>query len=736
MKIRSIFLLALVSLPLLGLGQKLSGVVTDEQFQSLPGAYVMNLTKGTHAHTDLVGRFELQVTTEDTLSVSYVGFKTQQLLVTNLKEPIKIRLVEHIVELSELTVTPGQDAIQTLTKIDLKTTPVTSSQQVLRTVPGLMIGQHAGGGKAEQIFLRGFDIDHGTDFNMSVDGMPVNMVSHAHGQGYSDLHFLIPELIQDIDFGKGPYSASKGNFTTAGYANIRTKSSLKSSSIQVEGGQFNTLRTVGLFNLLNEEDQSAYLATTYNLSDGPFESSQNFSRINLMGKYNKRLGDDHVSLQFTHFTSRWTASGQIPQRAIDSGLIGRFGAIDDTEGGHTSRSNMKLDYVKTIDDRTFISNELYYGVYDFELYSNFTFFLEDPENGDQIRQKENRQILMARSEWNHSFDLGSHESLLKVGGTIRNDAVNDNELSRTANRVTTLEQIQLGDVHETNLSAYVQWDIELGRWLISPSVRYDQFRFNYDDALAQTQLHVSEGIASPKFNLLYNHSERLQLYFKSGFGFHSNDARAIAYSDTDVILPRAFGYDLGFIVKPTQQSFLNVAFWSLKLQQELVYVGDAGIVERGGQTHRVGVDLSYRYQVTPWLFLNQDVNYTHARQIDALEGQNYVPLAPGLTASGGIGVSRATGFYGGLRYRYMADRPANEDHSMVADGYTVVDLNMGYQFKNYNFGVNIENLFNTDWNETQFATESRLQDEPASVEEIHFTPGTPFSLRAFFKVNF
>ncbi|MDW3209422.1 MAG: TonB-dependent receptor plug domain-containing protein [Reichenbachiella sp.] len=734
---RSICLLVLVFVNSWAFAQKISGVITDLQHDALPGAYVTNVTKGSHAHSDELGRFHLEVVgLGDTLSVSYIGFKTQQLVVSDLKGKLEIELAEHVVELSELTVTPDLNAIQALTKIDLNTSPVTSSQQVLRTVPGLMIGQHAGGGKAEQIFLRGFDIDHGTDFNMTVDGMPVNMVSHAHGQGYSDLHFLIPELIQDINFGKGPYNASKGNFTTAGYANIRTKSSLDASSIQVEGGQFNSFRTVGLFNLLNDKKQSAYLATAYNLSDGPFESAQNFSRINLMGKYNAQLGEDRIGLQFSHFTSSWTASGQIPQRAVESGQITRFGAIDDTEGGSTGRSNLKLDYIKTIDDRSFISNQLYYGFYDFELYSNFTFFLEDSINGDQIRQKENRQIMMATSEYNRSFDLGRVESFLKIGGSIRNDIVEDIELSHTANRVTTLEQIQFGDINETNLSAYAQWDIEMGKWLVSPMVRYDYFKFNYDDGLAGRQYFESQGIASPKLNMLYNHSSSMQLYFKSGFGFHSNDSRAITTGETDIILPRAFGYDLGFILKPTTKSFLNVAFWSLDLEQELLYVGDAGIVERGGETHRYGVDVSYRYQLTPWLFFNQDVNYTHARSVNDPEGQNYVPLAPGLTASGGLGVARSLGFYGGIRYRYMADRPANEDNSIVASGYTVVDMNVGYQMKNYTFGVNIENLFNTEWNETQFATESRMQNEPTSVEEIHFTPGTPFSLRAFIKVNF
>lgn len=734
---RYLFLLFCIALSTLSYAQKISGVVSDQQSVGLPGAYIMNLSKGNHAHTDMLGRFSLEgVTHQDTLSISYVGFETKELIIDDLEGSIRIKLAEAVVELSELTVTPDQRAVQTLAKIDLNTSPVTSSQQILRTVPGLTIGQHAGGGKAEQLFLRGFDIDHGTDFNISVDGMPVNMVSHAHGQGYSDLHFLIPELIQTVDFGKGPYATDQGNFTTAGYANIHTRSSLKSSSIQVEGGQFNSLRTVGLFNLMNTDEESAYFATAYNRTDGPFESDQNFSRLNLMGKYNKRIGDDLLSLQLSHFSSLWTASGQIPKRAVSSGLIDRFGAINDTEGGQTSRSDLKLDYVKTLDDRSFLKNELYFGQYDFELYSNFTFFLDDPEYGDQIRQKENRHIYMAGTEWNRTFDLGSIENHLRLGGRIRKDETKDSELSHTINRVVTADTLQWGDIDETNLSVYGQWDIDWGKWLISPGVRYDQFSFQYSDKIEGGQHFASEGIVSPKLNLFYNHSDRLQLYVKSGYGFHSNDTRAIVFDETDVLLSKALGYDIGFVLKPTRQSFLNLAFWSLQLEQELVYVGDAGIVEPSDRTNRLGVDLSFRYQLTRWLFFTQDVNYTQARVEEAEAGQDYVPLAPKKTATGGLGISQDNGIFGGIRYRHMADRPANDDNSIVAQGYTVVDMNLGYKVKNYTLGINIENLFNTEWNETQFATESRLQDEIEPVEEIHFTPGTPFALRASLKVTF
>jgi outer membrane cobalamin receptor len=276
----------------------------------------------------------------------------------------------------------------------LQTTPVKSSQEIVRKVPELFIGQNAISGKAEQIFLRAFDIDHGSDIAISVYGIPLNMVSHAHGQGYADLHFVIPEKVEKIDFGKGTYYASKGDFATTGYVTFQTKEKLDKSSISIETGQFNTLRTLGMFNLLgNQKKQSAYIATEYILTDGPFDSRQNFNRINLLGKYSAVLDDNSkFSVSASRFSSTWDASGQIPQRLVDNGTISRFGSVDDTEGGTTSRTNINASLSKPIDENTFLKANAFYSKYDFELYSNFMFFLEDPINGDQSKQKENRSI--------------------------------------------------------------------------------------------------------------------------------------------------------------------------------------------------------------------------------------------------------------------------------------------------------------------------------------------------------
>ena len=316
--------------------------------------------------------------------------------------------------------------------------------------------------------------------------------------------------------------------------------------------------------------------------------------------------------------------------------------------------------------------------------------------------------------------------------------IDDNELSRTLNRSETLQRIQFGDVNETNLSAYASTTLDIEKWRFIPSLRIDHFNFQYSDALFSPALVQSQSstIVSPKFNILYNPSSNLQLYLKTGKGFHSNDTRVIVAGQVEETIPAAYGADLGFIWKPTPKMFVNLAYWYLFLEQEFVYVGDAGIVEPSGETRRQGVDISYRYQPLPWLYWNLDANYAYARSINEAEGQDFIPLAPDLTLATGINVSHDSGLYGGINVRFIDDRPANEDNSIVAEGYTITDLNMGYKWRKINLGFQIQNLFDADWNETQFATESRLLNETESVEEIHFTPGAPFFIKGIIEYNF
>lgn len=721
-------------------GQSSTGKVINEENQPIADVQILNVSTGNHTHSDKNGIFLLQeIKAGDTLKLSHIGYEGKTAIIDSLSLPMTFILTEQLVSLDEIVILPKINALSLIADIDLKTNPVNSSQDILRQVPGLFIGQHAGGGKAEQIFLRGFDIDHGTDINITVDGLPVNMVSHAHGQGYADLHFLIPETVNQIDFGKGPYYADKGNFTTAGYVNFKTKRTLKNSLIKLESGQFNSHRLLNMFNLVNNDRHHSYIATEYITTDGPFDSPQNFHRINLFGKYTGNISPvDKIGVTLSHFTSKWDASGQIPQRAVDSGLITRFGAIDDTEGGQTSRSNLLVNYDKFLNGQSFIKNTIYYNKYNFELFSNFTFFLDDPINGDQIKQKEERTIIGGTSEYNQRFANNSIEGSWQAGVSIRNDQSFNNELSHTLNRKETLNQIQLGNINETNIGAYLNTTINFGKWVFNPSLRLDYFDFQYNDALQttyQTQ-NTTKAILSPKVNILYNYSTGFQLYAKSGKSFHSNDTRVAVAQDGTDILPAAYGVDAGFIWKPRPRLFINAAYWYLFLAQEFVYVGDAGIVEPSGKTQRQGIDVSMRLQPLDWLFWNVDVTYAKARAMDAEQGEDYIPLAPNFTLTSGLNIIHNSGLYGGLKMRLLNDRPANETNTIIADGYTILDANVGYKFKKLDIGLQVQNLLNTDWKETQFATNTRLQNEVNPIEEIHFTPGTPFFIKGSIAYKF
>lgn len=722
----------------------LSGTVVSKGETAIEGVSVYNNSTGAYTYSNVSGYFELDdISTGDIIYFYGLGYKKQQLIVSEslLDGTVKVILEEAAVSLDQVVLVSKVNVLSNFVNVDVKANPVKSSQEILRKVPGLIIGQHAGGGKAEQIFLRGFDIDHGTDITINVDGLPVNMVSHAHGQGYADMHFIIPETIDNIDFGMGPYYAQKGNFNTAGYIDLKTKEKIDQNLISVEAGQFNSIRTLGMVKIAEGDFSNAYVASEMVLSDGAFESPQDFNRFNIMGRYHfNNREDQELSLTLSHFQSKWDASGQIPKRAVDQGLITRFGAIDDTEGGNTSRSNFLVNHSQQLGEHSKIKSKAYISKYDFELFSNFTFFLEDPINADQIRQKENRTVIGAETSYEHSVHLGDHDSQLKynTGIGFRYDDINDVQLSRTKNRQTLLERLAYGNTDELNLYAYFDLTYKKNKWTINPGLRLDYFRFDYINLLTETYDNKSEDkvFLGPKLNILYAASPKLQLFAKSGIGFHSNDTRVVTANNGKEILPLAFGVDLGAIYRPMDKLVVNAALWTLYLQQEFVYVGDAAIVEPSGKTQRLGADLGLRYQLTDWLYLNGDVNYTHARSTEEPKGEDYIPLAPDLTSSAGLSFRNLGAFSGGINYRFVKDRPANEDNSIIAEGYVVTDMNLNYSIKNWTFGIIIENLFDTEWNETQFATESRLFNEPSSVEEIHFTPGTPFYARGKISVRF
>ena len=693
--------------------------------------------------TDQNGNFTLKVSTDNSnLLASYIGYKSTIVNVSG-KNNIKIELQPDASSLKDVVVlsAKAQTKFASLAKIDLDLKPVRSTQELMRVVPGLFVAQHAGGGKAEQIFLRGFDCDHGTDIQVSVDGIPVNMVSHAHGQGYADAHFIIPETANNIDFGCGPYYTQHGNLNTAGYVSFSTFNNIAKSTVQVEAGRFNTYRILAMLDLLkkNKDKQSAYIAAEYNYSDGATINKQHFNRFNVFGKYNLAVSPTtQLTASASAFKSKWDASGQVPTRAIEDGTIDRFGSIDPSEGGNTERYNANLNISHTFNNHTTWNNQVYYSRYIFNLYSNFTFFLNDDVNGDEINQKESRNIFGYNTKINTKKSYGKLNINNTYGAGFRYDATFNSTLAHTVKR-EFLGDVKKGDINEANLFAYAQKQFSIGNWLIDAGVRYDYLHFDYLDKINTTQLPAQgKVIVSPKLNVQYTFSNKLQAYVKGGKGFHSNDTRVVVANKGQEILPAAYGADLGIILKPTKNLFLNIAAWYLWLNQEFVYVGDDGNVEPSGKTRREGIDIIARYQFNSHLFANANINFTKPRSIGTAKGQDYIPLAPTVTSTGGLFYKNKLGFNGGLSYRYIANRAANEDYSIVAKGYTLIDGSINYTQHKYEIGLAMENILNVNWNEAQFATESRLKNEPigSSVTELNFTPGTPFFIRAKLTVFF
>ncbi len=688
-----------------------------------------------------------------TIEINKIGYKSQLINVTITDNEIKnisIDLESKSTKLATVEVfsdKPVTAASSTyISKIDFENRPKNSAQDMLRLVPGLFIAQHAGGGKAEQIFIRGFDCDHGTDVATYMDGMPVNMPSHGHGQGYEDLHFLIPEVVKGMDVFKGPYSPKFGDFATGAAVQFNTLDSIDNNLIQLESGAVAGIKGVsskrGLALLKLPEMGSnitSYIAADVVNNRGYFENSQHFNRISLFAKTSIAVTEhSHVHFSVSSFGSSWDASGQVPERAVNAGLISRFGSIDNSEGGTTQRNNISLTYHMQVEASEF-ETQIYSSNYRFKLFSNFTFFLNDSINGDEIEQDDNRTIRGLNSHYSISHKLGKMNNKFTLGYSYRADEI-ENELWHASKRIR-LDEKANALIHERSSGIYAN---ELFRFSdhfrTEVGGRYDYFIFDVEDQLPTDSTHANysgynyQTLLSPKLNFIYSPSDRLQFFLNAGSGFHSNDARSVVQQSNVHNLPRADGAEIGTLFHLGNRFVFSTSIWWMDLENELVYVGDDGTTEIKGPSRRTGIDFSARQQFSSWLYADVDVNVAKNVFINKLYGTQlendyHIPLAPILTSVGGLTAKFSNGFEAGIRYRYLAERPANESNTVKARKYTVLDLTANYKTKHYKIGVIIENLLNTKWNEAQFDTESRLPFEAQSVDELHFTPGTPLAVK-------
>jgi outer membrane receptor protein involved in Fe transport len=729
-----------------------------ENQEGMQGVNVVLAGSGHGTITGLHGKYYLEdiPTGRQTLIFSYIGFETREVELDfqdGEEVVFDVQLLPGSIDLSAVTIEARRPVSAASSKAirdyDLKLKPVKSSQDLLQLVPGLVIAQHAGGGKAEQIFMRGFDADHGTDVAIHVDGLPVNMVTHGHGQGYADLHFIIPEIIESLEVNKGPYFARYGNFATAGSVNMTTTDHPEKNLVKMEGGMFNTARATTVLKIPTSGDhQSAYIAGQYYYSDGAVENPQGFQRANLYGKFHTHLTPkSELGLVMGAFSSAWNASGQIPQRAIDNGQITRWGSIDPLEGGVTGRYNVAVDYHFMEGYEHDFQIQAFISTYDFKLYSNFTYWLNDPVDGDMIEQTDHRTIHGINARYSFYKPLGVVRTFTRIGATYRGDNI-DLSLWKSPDR-NRMSPMTDHSVSEKNLAFWLEEDLVFGRiFKIQLGIRGDYFTFDVrdhldydgfpDNGLPHGSGYAQSAMLSPKLNMVLSPLEDLDIYLNGGFGFHSNDARDVILSgkhlDPDfaniTTLPRATGAELGLRITPGERILLSVAGWYLHLEEELVFVGDEGTTEISGETRRIGIDTELRLQLAKWIWADLDLNFSDGRYLHESDGANYIPLAPRLSSQGGLNFLHPSGIEGSARYRYIGDRPANEDNSIVAAGYGIVNLILAYRFKGFRIFTQVENLLNASWNEAQFDTESRLYNETLPVSELHFTPGNPINFQA------
>ncbi|HEV9035213.1 MAG TPA: TonB-dependent receptor [Puia sp.] len=712
--------------------------------------------------TDKQGMFRMTIRDRgDSLNISFVGYRSYCVCAAACcadggccvdggcfpegvcKRAGEYPMIRQAPDLTTITINPAPNAsFHILEKVDLGLRPVSSAQDLLRLVPGLFIGQHQGGGLAEHIFYRGFDADHGTDVNLSVDGMPLNLVSHIHGQGFADMHFLIPELVSRFDYGKGPYYAEYGDFATAGYVAFRTADVLDKNEVKLEGGAFHTGRVLAMLRLPDgrtmSHDQCAYLAGEAAYTDGPFDSPQRLRRLSLFGKYNVNLSAaTRLTATFSTYEGAWRSSGEIPERAVKDGLIGRFGYVDSAQGGNTGRTNLIVRLKTKMGVGWLMEHQVYLSHYYFSLHYDPTFFADDSVNGDQLRQQEQRDLAGYNGRLSHHAYFSDGGELLSAAGIgSQANFIRLSRLSHTRNENDVMEDLQSGVPREYAASGWLDENYHWGNWMFNVGIRADWLYFRYRDDLASWQAPREKWVVSPKFNVSYTVSPLLQFYFRAGKGFHSNDARVVIANRGLDVLPAAYGADLGVYWKPLPRLLLNAAVWTLSLQQEFTYDADEGTMDPGDRTLRKGIDLSARYQLASWLFAHADVNYCKARDLQAAKSANYLPLAVPLCGTGGLDFRVRNGLNGGLSYRYMKDRPANVDNTLVAKGYCVSDLMVNYTCSRWETGLEIQNLLKTKWREAQFETFSRMKGEPAAVDDISFTPGSPFFIRLKMSVFF
>jgi hypothetical protein len=621
---------------------------------------------------------------------------------------------------------------------DLLARPVTRVGEVLEAAPGLVVTQHSGEGKANQYFLRGFNLDHGTDLAIAVDGMPANMRSHAHGQGYADLNFLIPELIDALQVRKGPYLADEGDFATAGALRLDLRDALERPLVQATAGSFGYWRglaagswALGPGTLLAAGEAAGY--------DGPWRRPDELRRLSGVLRYSGGAPDDGYAVTSMAYSGRWHATSQIPARAVSEGLIDRFGTLSPTDGGRAQRYSLSARWARTGElGTTRVSAYAIRSVLD--LYNDFTYFLDDPVNGDQFLQRDRRWTLGADVAHALAWAPFGRDATTRLGVQARSDDVRLG-LFDTAQRAIT-GTVRTDRVRQRSVGAWTDTAIAWTGWLRSTSgLRVDWMggRVRSDDPLNSGA--AGQWIASPKLGLVLGPWRATELFLNADTGFHSNDMRGatIRVDPTDPLTPlsrvpllvRAKGAEIGLLTRPLPGLETRLALFALTLGSELVFQGDAGTTVPSRASRRVGVEWNTRWSPRPGLAFDLDLAATRARFTQPDPAGDRIPGAPGLVVAAGVALDQGLGWFGAARLRLFGPRPLIEDNSIRSGTTALVNAQAGYRFGNgAALRLDVLNLFNARASQIDYAYVSRLPGEPAEgVLDRHFHPVEPLAVR-------
>ena len=635
----------------------------------------------------------------------------------------------------------ASEGVVTQQQLDART--VYRPGEVLEAVPGLIVSQHSGEGKANQFYLRGFNLDHGTDLRTTIDGMLVNQRSHSHGQGWTDVNFLIPELATLLDYRKGPFYAAEGDFSSAGSVSVNYANKLDQGIFSLGLGQKGYARTLLAASPKAGDGNLLYAIELLN-KDGPFTVGDGYKKRNGVLRYSQGTESDGFNVTAMAYKAGWHATDQIPLRAVQSGELGRFDAVDQTDGGFASRYSLSGSWRKssgtslTQANAYVIRNKL-------DLFSNFTYFLDNPINGDQFGQPDRRTTLGANISHTFNAQLFGRRSENTVGLQFQNDRIN-NALTNTVGR-QLLSVTREDAITERSLGLYAE---NKTAWTDTvrtvAGVRVDNFNFKVASDNPDNSGTVSATKASPKFSMIFGPFNKTEFYASAGLGFHSNDARGatitvdpktLLAADKVPPLVRSRGVELGVRTEAIAGLQTALSLYRLNFDSELTFAGDAGTTNAGRPSRRTGFELSAYYKPVKWLTVDADLSFARARYRDIDPAGNRISGAVEGVASLALAVDNVGPYFGALQLRYFGPRPLSEDNSVRSKATATLNGRIGYKFSP-KLKLELEgfNLTNRRNSAIDYFYESQLKNETAPVADVHFHPIEPRSLRLTLIANF